>query len=59
MNQKTCKDCKYFLGMGDWNLCCSKKYGLCYENTEACELFVQKEDEKALERMKEDEKDNI
>lgn len=41
--------------MGDWNLCCSKKSGLCYENTEACELFAPEE----LERMKEDEKDNI
>lgn len=19
----TCKDCKYFIGGGDWNLCCS------------------------------------
>lgn len=55
MNQKTCKDCKYFLGMGDWDLCCSKKSGLCYENTEVCELFAPEE----LERMKEDEKDNI
>ena len=55
MNQKTCKDCKYFLGMGDWDLCCSKKSGLCYENTVVCELFAPEE----LERMKEDEKDNI
>ena len=36
---KHCSDCEYFLGMGDWNLCCSKKYDLCYANTPACELF--------------------
>lgn len=45
---KTCKDCKYFIGAGDWNLCCSNPPAgakdswcgfLCYEDTEACENF--------------------
>ena len=44
---KTCKDCKYFIAAGDWNLCCSNppkdKLGwcgfLCYKDTEACENF--------------------
>lgn len=51
MNNKTCKDCKYFMGMGDWDLCCSKPPArakdswcgfLCYEDTEACENFKPK-----------------
>ena len=55
---KTCKDCKYFMGMGDWDLCCAKPPVrakdswcgfLCYEDTEACENFKEKEEtEKAL-----------
>ena len=49
---KTCKDCKYFIGAGDWNLCCSNPPAsvkdswcgfLCYEDTEACENFKEKE----------------
>jgi hypothetical protein len=48
---KTCKDCKNFLGGGDWNLCCKNppenQVGwcgfLCYEDTEACENFQRKE----------------
>ena len=48
---KTCKDCKYFIGGGDWNLCCSNPPArskdswcgfLCYEDTEACENFKEK-----------------
>jgi hypothetical protein len=47
MKNKTCKDCKYFIGGGDWDLCCKNppedKVGwcgfLCYEDTEACENF--------------------
>jgi len=40
----TCKDCANFIGGGDWNLCCTVKQGywLCYEDTEACEKFVEK-----------------
>ena len=46
---KTCKDCKKFIGGGDWNLCCTEKHEgypfgfLCYEDTRACEKFVEKE----------------
>ncbi len=54
MENKTCKDCDNFLGGGDWNLCCKNppedKVGwcgfLCYEDTEACENFKEKEDTK-------------
>ena len=49
-NEYTCKDCKYFLGGGDWNLCCSKPHEdegwmgwLCYEDTQACDEFEEKE----------------
>ena len=51
---KTCGQCKYFTGAGDWNLCCTQKHPtpeekvkgqyspwghLCYEDTEACDFF--------------------
>lgn len=45
---KTCKDCIHFIGMGDWNLCCTESHDgypfgfLCYEDTSACEKFDQK-----------------
>lgn len=50
---KTCKDCKYFIGAGDWNLCCSNppkdKVGylgfLCYEYTEACKNYKEHKEE--------------
>ena len=41
----TCGECAYFLGAGDWDLCCKLPhpeypYGhLCYEWTNACESF--------------------
>ena len=49
---KTCKDCCNFIGLGDWNLCCKNppedQAGwcgfLCYEDTEACENFKERED---------------
>lgn len=56
---KTCKDCKHFIGGGDWNLCCDVHhptpreaelgkffvYGhLCYEDSEICDAFGEKED---------------
>lgn len=56
--EKTCGQCSHFLGMGDWNLCCDirhptpkeKEHGeyfpcghLCYEDTEACDEFNEKE----------------
>lgn len=38
--ERTCGDCKYFLGCGDWDLCCSlQKRRLCYEDNKACEDF--------------------
>lgn len=51
MSKETCKDCKYFIGGGDWNLCCKNppkdQVGwcgfLCYEDTPACENFKEKE----------------
>lgn len=45
---KTCAQCKNFIGAGDWNLCCSNPPEsakdnwcgfLCYEDTPACENF--------------------
>ena len=53
----TCKDCKYFMGMGDWDLCCSKPPArakdswcgfLCYEDTGACENFKEKEEAEVM-----------
>ena len=40
---RVCAQCKNFIGLGDFNLCCSKKYGLTYENSEAddCDYFEQ------------------
>lgn len=46
---KTCKDCAHFIGFGDWDLCCAESHEgypfgfLCYEDTEACEKFKEKE----------------
>lgn len=46
---KTCKDCTHFIGMGDWDLCCTEHHDgypfgfLCYEDTPACEKFDEKE----------------
>jgi hypothetical protein len=45
---KTCKDCDYFIGSGDWDLCCTKHHEgypfgfLCYEDTPICEKFDPK-----------------
>lgn len=36
---KTCKDCRFFEGLGDFGLCCDLRYDLCYEDTPACEEF--------------------
>ena len=56
----TCKQCKHFIGGGDWNLCCAiehptakeKEQGLtflfgylCYEDTRACDMFKENNDE--------------
>lgn len=48
---KTCSECEYFIGGGDWNLCCSQKHEisnsifgfLCYEDTEACKKFKERQ----------------
>ena len=52
-----CGECKHYLGMGDWDLCCEishptlkeKEEGrrfsfghLCYDNTPACDCFLSK-----------------
>lgn len=48
-NNKTCSECEYFIGGGDWDLCCSQKHEgfifgfLCYEDTEACEKFKERD----------------
>ena len=45
---KTCKDCDHFMGLGDWDLCCTERHEgypfgfLCYEDTEACKKFKEK-----------------
>ena len=36
---KYCGACTNFIGGGDFNLCCSKRYDLCYCYTPACNLF--------------------
>jgi hypothetical protein len=57
---KTCKDCSNFLGGGDWNLCCKNPPEdlvgwcgfLCYEDTEACKNFNEKDKlENFVERL--------
>ena len=49
-NQKLCGHCRHFLGGGDFGLCCSKKYDLCYAETEwpACEFYEYDENQKWL-----------
>jgi hypothetical protein len=36
---KTCSDCIYFLGGGDFGTCCSQSYNLCYAYSEICDKF--------------------
>lgn len=51
IKNKTCSECEYFIDGGDWNLCCSQKHEnfnsifsfLCYEDTEACEKFKERD----------------
>ena len=57
IDSQTCGQCKHFTGAGDWDLCCTQKHPtpeektkgqyfpcghLCYEDTEACNLFEEK-----------------
>lgn len=34
-----CGTCKHYIGGGDWNLCCTRRYDLCYEDTDACGIY--------------------
>ena len=38
---KTCGSCKFFMGGGDLNVCCTIKPDLYYENTLACNLYEE------------------
>ena len=44
-----CKDCKHFIGLGDFNLCCDLEHPeapcgfLCYADTPKCNMFEPKE----------------
>ena len=42
-DDKTCGDCRYFLGGGDWALCCDKHYDLYFSDSKACDDFDEKE----------------
>lgn len=50
MTEKKCGNCANFLGMGDWDLCCSdppeEDVGfaghLCYADTKACRKYTPK-----------------
>lgn len=46
MPEEKCGNCDKFIGGGDWNLCCTIKYDLCYENTPACGCFNRKTENK-------------
>ena len=47
---KTCGQCKYFTGAGDWNLCCDIRRDLCYKETPACGLFEEVQEYKESEQ---------
>ena len=36
-----CVFCEHYIGAGDWNLCCNQYYGLCYDDTKACDKFKE------------------
>ena len=40
-NEKTCGNCKYFIGGGDFGLCCTLKYDLTYEYSKICGDFEE------------------
>ena len=61
LKMNKCGTCKYYIGGGDWNLCCSashptpkeKEEGitfifghLCYKDTNACDIYEPKENTK-------------
>lgn len=47
---RVCGTCRFFTGLGDWDICCSKPHPdvslgfLCYENTSACYMWEPKEE---------------
>lgn len=43
---KTCDQCGFYLGCGDWSLCCDLKHDLCYDDTPACSSFLPKIEKK-------------
>lgn len=50
---KTCGTCCHYIGLGDWSLCCDLMYDLCYDHTEACELYeYSTETVRMLEKLK-------
>lgn len=42
---ETCKTCRYFLGLGDFCLCCERHPWLYYEDSPACEDWESKDSE--------------
>lgn len=40
---RKCKNCKHFIGFGDFGLCCELDYGLWYED-DICEKWEPDED---------------
>lgn len=38
----TCETCEHYMGGGDWGLCCTESYDLCYEDTIVCERYEPK-----------------
>ncbi len=38
-----CGSCRYFIGGGDWGLCCQIDYGLHYEDSESCDDYEPEE----------------
>ena len=46
-NLKHCYQCEHYLDCRDWNVCCSKRYEICYEATNACDLFEERTNDKS------------
>lgn len=46
-NLKHCYQCDHYLDCRDWNVCCSKRYEICYEATNACDLFEERTNDKS------------
>ena len=52
MTEKLCGHCNNFLGGGDFGLCCTKTYDLCYalDEAEGCVHYEYDENQKWLRR---------